>query len=162
MRRCETKAGAVMSSQGREIQVNSVIEIGNLTELAKPIQNEAIEVIIEVDMTLIDPKMIRIEPVQIQTDIGLMNVVDQHHQTPTVKRPGPNWTEKEANPTELKVNGAIQIELEVILIERRVIQIGPKVKSVGTEPNQNGRELRRMTPIEQEVIPTELNVIQIE
>ena len=116
---------------------------------------------IEIGMTLIDLKMIRIEPVQNRTDIGLiLNVIDW---IPNVKRPGQEmWTGKEAIPIELKVNEAIPIELEVILIERRVIRIGLKVKSAGAGQNQNGHELKRMTPIEQEVIPTELNVIWIE
>jgi hypothetical protein len=60
------------------------------------------------------------------------------------------------------VKGAIQIELEVILNERRVNRIDPTVMSVGTESNQNGHEPKRATLIEPEVIPTELNVIQIE
>jgi hypothetical protein len=60
------------------------------------------------------------------------------------------------------VKGAIQIELEVILNERRVNQKGPKVMSVGIESNQNEHELKRAILIDLEVIPIELNVIQIE
>jgi hypothetical protein len=63
---------------------------------------------------------------------------------------------------ELKVKGAIQIELEVILNERRVNRIGPKVMSVEIESNQNGHELKKATLTDPEVISTELNVIQIE
>lgn len=149
-----------MSFHGREIQVNSVNEIGNLTESVKPILSEVIEVIIEVDMKLIDQKMIQIEPVQILIDIGLTpNGLDP---TPTVKKPEPSRIEKEMTPTELKVNGAIQTELEVILIDQKVTQIEPKVKSAAAEPKQNGQELKKAMLTGLEVNPTEINVIQTE
>jgi hypothetical protein len=74
-----------MSSHGRETQVTSVKENGNPIEPAKQIPNVSIEVIIEADTMLIDPKMIRIEYAQIPTDLKLNpNVVEQ---IPTVKRP---------------------------------------------------------------------------
>jgi hypothetical protein len=74
-----------MSSHGREIQVISVIETGNLIERAKLILNVSIEVIIEADTTLIDPKMIPIAHDQIPTDLKLnLNVVEQ---IPIVKKP---------------------------------------------------------------------------
>jgi hypothetical protein len=73
-----------MSSHGREIQVISVIETGNLIELAKLIPNVSIEVIIEADTTLIDPKLIRIEYARIPTD--LKSNPNEVEQIPTVKR----------------------------------------------------------------------------